>query len=154
MLVRNLSTVPLNLRKGGQKYVLLPGKVVSVPDVLFTKEQIKTIYGSFVQILNEELKVVDTPSKDVSDKKVEAPLKDNEAPVEENAEKQAEEDKKDETEKEPVEELLEESGEEKDAEVEETIEDSIEELLEEAKKPAKKPAKKAAKNGSKKATKK
>lgn len=148
MLVRNLSTVPLNLRKGGQKYVLLPGKVVSVPDVLFTKEQIKTIYGSFVQILNEELKVVDTPSKDVSDKKVEVPLKKDEEPVEEKVEEQAEED---ETEKE---EPLEESGEEKDAEVEETIEDSIEELLEEAKKPVKKPAKKAAKKGSKKATKK
>ena len=150
MLVRNLSTVPLNLRKGGQKYVLLPGKVVSVPDVLFTKEQIKTIYGSFVQILNEELKVVDTPSKDVSDKKVGAPLKNDEELVEEKVEEQAEEDKQDETEKESVEE----SGEEKDAEVEETIEDSIEELLEEAKKPVKKPAKKAAKKGSKKATKK
>ena len=55
MLVRNLTKVSLPLRKHGQKIVLLPGKVTEVPDVMFTKEQIKNIYGSFVQILNDKL---------------------------------------------------------------------------------------------------
>ena len=54
MLVRNLTKVSLPLRKHGQKIVLLPGKVTEVPDVMFTKEQIKNIYGSFVQILNDK----------------------------------------------------------------------------------------------------
>lgn len=55
MLVRNLATIPLNLRKGGQKITLLPGAVTAVPEVLFTKDQIKAIYGSFVQVLNDNL---------------------------------------------------------------------------------------------------
>ena len=55
MLVRNLTKVSLPLRKHGQKILLLPGKATEVPDTLFSKEQVKNIYGSFVQILNEEL---------------------------------------------------------------------------------------------------
>ena len=61
MLVRNLSTVTLNLRKGGQKFVLQPGKATTIPEFLFTKEEIKAIYGSYVQVLNDSLEVVDTP---------------------------------------------------------------------------------------------
>ena len=72
MLVRNLTKVSLPLRKHGQKIVLLPGKVTEVPDVMFTKEQIKNIYGSFVQILNDKL-VQEPVVEQTIDIKVEAP---------------------------------------------------------------------------------
>ena len=72
MLVRNLTKVSLPLRKHGQKIVLLPGKVTEVPDVMFTKEQIKNIYGSFVQILNDKL-VQEPVVEQTIDVKVETP---------------------------------------------------------------------------------
>ena len=72
MLVRNLTKVSLPLRKHGQKIVLLPGKVTEVPDVMFTKEQIKNIYGSFVQILNDKL-VQEPVVEQTIDIKVETP---------------------------------------------------------------------------------
>ena len=50
MQVRNLSTTVLTLRKHGRKFLLQPGKVTTIPEVLFTKEQVKAIYGNFVQI--------------------------------------------------------------------------------------------------------
>ena len=157
MQVRNLSTTVLTLRKHGRKFLLQPGKVTTIPEVLFTKEQVKAIYGNFVQILNDDLKVVDTPSEDVKDthkevkiEKVEAPEETTEVveevtetPVEEVAE-EAEET-----------EVVEETSEEKTEEVEEEAvkaEAEMEELLKEDNKPAKKPAaKKATKKNTKKA---
>lgn len=59
MLVRNLSTVTLNLRKGGQKFVLQPGKATTIPEFLFSKEEVKAIYGHHVQVLNDSLEVLD-----------------------------------------------------------------------------------------------
>ena len=154
MQVRNLSTTVLTLRKHGRKFLLQPGKVTTIPEVLFTKEQVKAIYGNFVQILNDDLKVVDTPSEDAKDahkevkiEKVEAPEETTEVveevtetPVEEVAEEA---------------EVVEETSEEKTEEVEEEAvkaEAEMEELLKEDKKPAKKPAaKKATKKNTKKA---
>ena len=154
MQVRNLSTTVLTLRKHGRKFLLQPGKVTTIPEVLFTKEQVKAIYGNFVQILNDDLKVVDTPSEDAKDthkevkiEKVEAPEETTEVveevtetPVEEVAEET---------------EVVEETSEEKTEEVEEEAvkaEAEMEELLKEDNKPAKKPAaKKATKKNTKKA---
>ena len=154
MQVRNLSTTVLTLRKHGRKFLLQPGKVTTIPEVLFTKEQVKAIYGNFVQILNDDLKVVDTPSEDAKDahkevkiEKVEAPEETTEVveevtetPVEEVAEEA---------------EVVEETSEEKTEEVEEEAvkaEAEMEELLKEDNKPAKKPAaKKATKKNTKKA---
>ena len=82
MQVRNLSTTVLTLRKHGRKFLLQPGKVTTIPEVLFTKEQVKAIYGNFVQILNDDLKVVDTPSEDVKDTHKEAKVEKVEAPEE------------------------------------------------------------------------
>ena len=147
MQVRNLSTTVLTLRKHGRKFLLQPGKVTTIPEVLFTKEQVKAIYGNFVQILNDDLKVVDTPSEDAKDTHKEVKIEKVEAP-EETAEEAAET---------PVEEVAEEAE-----VVEETAEEAaeeavkaeaeMEELLKEDKKPAKKPAaKKATKKNTKKA---
>ena len=151
MQVRNLSTTVLTLRKHGRKFLLQPGKVTTIPEVLFTKEQVKAIDGNFVQILNDDLKVVDTPSEDVKDthkevkvEKVEAPEETTEV-VEEVTET-------------PVEEVAEETSEEAAEETEEVEEEAVkaeaemEELLKEDNKPAKKPAaKKATKKNTKKA---
>ena len=156
MQVRNLSTTVLTLRKHGRKFLLQPGKVTTIPEVLFTKEQVKAIYGNFVQILNDGLKVVDTPSEDAKDthkevkiEKVEAPEETTEV-VEEATEEQTEE-----VTETPVEEVAEETSEEKTEEVEEEAvkaEAEMEELLKEDNKPAKKPAaKKATKKNTKKA---
>ena len=151
MQVRNLSTTVLTLRKHGRKFLLQPGKVTTIPEVLFTKEQVKAIYGNFVQILNDDLKVVDTPSEDAKDTHKEVKIEKVEAP-EETAEEAAET---------PVEEVAEEAEvvEEKTEEAPEEVEEEavkaeadMEELLKEDKKPAKKPAaKKATKKNTKKA---
>ena len=82
MQVRNLSTTVLTLRKHGRKFLLQPGKVTTIPEVLFTKEQVKAIYGNFVQILNDDLKVVDTPSEDAKDTHKEVKIEKVEAPEE------------------------------------------------------------------------
>lgn len=150
MQVRNLSTTVLTLRKHGRKFLLQPGKVTTIPEVLFTKEQVKAIYGNFVQILNDDLKVVDTPSEDAKDTHKEVKVEKVEAP--EETEKAAET---------PVEEVAEEAEvvEEKTEEAPEEVEEEavkaeaeMEELLKEDKKPAKKPAaKKVTKKNTKKA---
>ena len=155
MQVRNLSTTVLTLRKHGRKFLLQPGKVTTIPEVLFTKEQVKAIYGNFVQILNDDLKVVDTPSEDAKDahkevkiEKVEAPEETTEV-VEEVTETPVEE-----VAEEAVEETSEEAAEETEEQTEEAVkaEAEMEELLKEDKKPAKKPAaKKATKKNTKKA---
>lgn len=151
MQVRNLSTTVLTLRKHGRKFLLQPGKVTTIPEVLFTKEQVKAIYGNFVQILNDDLKVVDTPSEDAKDTHKEVKIEKVEAP-----EEATEEQTEDATEEEVAEEA-EETSEEQTEEVEEEAvkaEAEMEELLKEDKKPAKKPAaKKATKKNTKKANK-
>ena len=148
MQVRNLSTTVLTLRKHGRKFLLQPGKVTTIPEVLFTKEQVKAIYGNFVQILNDDLKVVDTPSEDVKDTHKEAKVEKVEAPEETT-------EVVEEVTETPVEEAAEETSEEKTEEVEEEAvkaEAEMEELLKEDNKPAKKPAaKKATKKNTKKA---
>ena len=154
MQVRNLSTTVLTLRKHGRKFLLQPGKVTTIPEVLFTKEQVKAIYGNFVQILNDDLKVVDTPSEDAKDAHKEVKIEKVEAP-EETAEEVEEATET------PVEEVAEEKTEEAPEETDEEVEEEavkaeaeMEELLKEDKKPAKKPAaKKATKKNTKKANK-
>ena len=160
MQVRNLSTTVLTLRKHGRKFLLQPGKVTTIPEVLFTKEQVKAIYGNFVQILNDDLKVVDTPSEDAKDahkevkiEKVKAPEETTEV-VEEVTETPVEEVAEEAEETEVVEETSEEAAEETEEVEEEAVkaEAEMEELLKEDKKPAKKPAaKKATKKNTKKA---
>ena len=148
MQVRNLSTTVLTLRKHGRKFLLQPGKVTTIPEVLFTKEQVKAIYGNFVQILNDDLKVVDTPSEDAKDTHKEVKIEKVEAPEETT-------EVVEEVTETPVEEVAEEISEEKTEEVEEEAvkaEAEMEELLKEDNKPAKKPAaKKATKKNTKKA---
>ena len=148
MQVRNLSTTVLTLRKHGRKFLLQPGKVTTIPEVLFTKEQVKAIYGNFVQILNDDLKVVDTPSEDAKDTHKEVKIEKVEAPEETT-------EVVEEVTETPVEEVAEETSEEKTEEVEEEAvkaEAEMEELLKEDNKPAKKPAaKKATKKNTKKA---
>ena len=148
MQVRNLSTTVLTLRKHGRKFLLQPGKVTTIPEVLFTKEQVKAIYGNFVQILNDDLKVVDTPSEDAKDAHKEVKIEKVEAPEETT-------EVVEEVTETPVEEVAEETSEEKTEEVEEEAvkaEAEMEELLKEDNKPAKKPAaKKATKKNTKKA---
>ena len=148
MQVRNLSTTVLTLRKHGRKFLLQPGKVTTIPEVLFTKEQVKAIYGNFVQILNDDLKVVDTPSEDAKDTHKEVKIEKVKAPEETT-------EVVEEVTETPVEEVAEETSEEKTEEVEEEAvkaEAEMEELLKEDKKPAKKPAaKKATKKNTKKA---
>ena len=148
MQVRNLSTTVLTLRKHGRKFLLQPGKVTTIPEVLFTKEQVKAIYGNFVQILNDDLKVVDTPSEDAKDTHKEVKMEKVEAPEETT-------EVVEEVTETPVEEVAEETSEEKTEEVEEEAvkaEAEMEELLKEDNKPAKKPAaKKATKKNTKKA---
>ena len=151
MQVRNLSTTVLTLRKHGRKFLLQPGKVTTIPEVLFTKEQVKAIYGNFVQILNDDLKVVDTPSKDAKDAHKEVKIEKVEAPEETT-------EVVEEVTETPVEEVAEETSEEAAEETEEVEEEAVkaeaemEELLKEDKKPAKKPAaKKATKKNTKKA---
>ena len=148
MQVRNLSTTVLTLRKHGRKFLLQPGKVTTIPEVLFTKEQVKAIYGNFVQILNDDLKVVDTPSEDAKDAHKEVKIEKVEAPEETT-------EVVEEVTETPVEEAAEETSEEKTEEVEEEAvkaEAEMEELLKEDNKPAKKPAaKKATKKNTKKA---
>lgn len=148
MQVRNLSTTVLTLRKHGRKFLLQPGKVTTIPEVLFTKEQVKAIYGNFVQILNDDLKVVDTPSEDAKDTHKEVKIEKVEAPEETT-------EVVEEVTETPVEEAAEETSEEKTEEVEEEAvkaEAEMEELLKEDNKPAKKPAaKKATKKNTKKA---
>ena len=148
MQVRNLSTTVLTLRKHGRKFLLQPGKVTTIPEVLFTKEQVKAIYGNFVQILNDDLKVVDTPSEDAKDAHKEVKIEKVEAPEETT-------EVVEEVTETPVEEVAEETSEEKTEEVEEEAvkaEAEMEELLKEDKKSAKKPAaKKATKKNTKKA---
>ena len=150
MQVRNLSTTVLTLRKHGRKFLLQPGKVTTIPEVLFTKEQVKAIYGNFVQILNDDLKVVDTPSEDAKDAHKEVKIEKVEAP-EETAEvvKEATETTAEEVAEEA--EVVEETSEEVEEEAVKA-EAEMEELLKEDKKPAKKPAaKKATKKNTKKA---
>ena len=151
MQVRNLSTTVLTLRKHGRKFLLQPGKVTTIPEVLFTKEQVKAIYGNFVQILNDDLKVVDTPSEDAKDAHKEVKIEKVEAPEETT-------EVVEEVTETPVEEVAEETSEEAAEETEEQTEEAVkaeaemEELLKEDKKPAKKPAaKKATKKNTKKA---
>ena len=148
MQVRNLSTTVLTLRKHGRKFLLQPGKVTTIPEVLFTKEQVKAIYGNFVQILNDDLKVVDTPSEDAKDTHKEVKIEKVEAPEETT-------EVVEEVTETPVEEVAEETSEENTEEVEEEAvkaEAEMEELLKEDNKPAKKPAaKKATKKNTKKA---
>ena len=148
MQVRNLSTTVLTLRKHGRKFLLQPGKVTTIPEVLFTKEQVKAIYGNFVQILNDDLKVVDTPSEDAKDTHKEVKIEKVKAPEETT-------EVVEEVTETPVEEVAEETSEEKTEEVEEEAvkaEAEMEELLKEDNKPAKKPAaKKATKKNTKKA---
>ena len=151
MQVRNLSTTVLTLRKHGRKFLLQPGKVTTIPEVLFTKEQVKAIYGNFVQILNDDLKVVDTPSEDAKDTHKEVKIEKVEAPEETT-------EVVEEVTETPVEEVAEEATEEQTEEVEEVEEEAVkaeaemEELLKEDKKPAKKPAAtKATKTNTKKA---
>ena len=151
MQVRNLSTTVLTLRKHGRKFLLQPGKVTTIPEVLFTKEQVKAIYGNFVQILNDDLKVVDTPSEDVKDTHKEVKIEKVEAPEETT-------EVVEEVTETPVEEVAEETSEEAAEETEEVEEEAVkaeaemEELLKEDNKPAKKPAaKKATKKNTKKA---
>lgn len=151
MQVRNLSTTVLTLRKHGRKFLLQPGKVTTIPEVLFTKEQVKAIYGNFVQILNDDLKVVDTPSEDAKDAHKEVKIEKVEAPEETT-------EVVEEVTETPVEEVAEETSEEAAEETEEVEEEAVkaeaemEELLKEDKKPAKKPAaKKATKKNTKKA---
>ena len=151
MQVRNLSTTVLTLRKHGRKFLLQPGKVTTIPEVLFTKEQVKAIYGNFVQILNDDLKVVDTPSEDAKDAHKEVKIEKVEAPEETT-------EVVEEVTETPVEEVAEETSEEAAEETEEVEEEAVkaeaemEELLKEDNKPAKKPAaKKATKKNTKKA---
>lgn len=120
MLVRNLSKVSLNLRKHGTKIVLLPGKVTEVNDILFTKEQVKAIYGNFVQILNEDLAPAAKPVtiEAPAVKTVEPALKEEKVEEAKEAEVEA-----------PVEAPVEEAKEvEAEAPAEETKEDEIEEV--------------------------
>ena len=160
MLVRNLTKVSLPLRKHGQKIVLLPGKVTEVPDVMFTKEQIKNIYGSFVQILNDKL-VQEPVVEQTIDIKVETPqveeafnetLKKSEEAKEEAPATPAAEEVKEEA---PAAEEVKEEIKEEEAPVAsddfeevclEGIAELAEEIIEEAKEvPEEKPAKKKAK---------
>ena len=154
MLVRNLTKVSLPLRKHGQKIVLLPGKVTEVPDVMFTKEQIKNIYGSFVQILNDKL-VQEPVVEQTIDIKVETPQ------VEEafNETLKKSEEVKEEA---PAAEEVKEEIKEEEAPVAsddfeevclEGIAELAEEIIEEAKEvPEEKPAKKATKKATAKKT--
>ena len=154
MLVRNLTKVSLPLRKHGQKIVLLPGKVTEVPDVMFTKEQIKNIYGSFVQILNDKL-VQEPVVEQTIDIKVETPQ------VEEafNETLKKSEEAKEEA---PAAEEVKEEIKEEEAPVAsddfeevclEGIAELAEEIIEEAKEvPEEKPAKKATKKATAKKT--
>ena len=162
MLVRNLP-----LRKHGQKIVLLPGKVTEVPDVMFTKEQIKNIYGSFVQILNDKL-VQEPVVEQTIDIKVETPqveeafnetLKKSEEAKEEAPATPAAEEVKEEA---PAAEEVKEEIKEEEAPVAsddfeevclEGIAELAEEIIEEAKEvPEEKPAKKATKKATAKKT--
>lgn len=169
MLVRNLTKVSLPLRKHGQKIVLLPGKVTEVPDVMFTKEQIKNIYGSFVQILNDKL-VQEPVVEQTIDIKVETPQveeafnealkKSEEAKEEAPATPVVEEVKEEEATTAPVAEEVKEEAPVASDDFEdvclEGIAELAEEIIEEAKEvPEEKPAKKATKKATaKKATKK
>ena len=160
MLLRNLSKVSLSLRKGGQKFILEPGKVTSVPDILFTKEQIKAIFGYNVQCLGDDLKVIDKPSKEVADKKVKS-AEPKKEPVEEVKEEIVEEAKEELVEEkatvEEFEDIIPEDSHTKDETAEEeSLDDLIDDVLEEAEKPAepKKAAKKSAKKSTKKTSKK
>ena len=177
MLVRNLTKVSLPLRKHGQKIVLLPGKVTEVPDVMFTKEQIKNIYGSFVQILNDKL-VQEPVVEQTIDIKVETPqveeafnetLKKSEEAKEEAPATPAAEEVKEEApaaeevkEEAPAAEEVKEEIKEEEAPVAsddfeevclEGIAELAEEIIEEAKEvPEEKPAKKATKKATAKKT--
>ena len=170
MLVRNLTKVSLPLRKHGQKIVLLPGKVTEVPDVMFTKEQIKNIYGSFVQILNDKL-VQEPVVEQTIDIKVETPqveeafnetLKKSEEAKEEAPAIPAAEEVKEEAPATPVAEEVKEEIKEEEAPVAsddfeevclEGIAELAEEIIEEAKEvPEEKPAKKATKKATAKKT--
>ena len=170
MLVRNLTKVSLPLRKHGQKIVLLPGKVTEVPDVMFTKEQIKNIYGSFVQILNDKL-VQEPVVEQTIDIKVETPqveeafnetLKKSEEAKEEAPATPAAEEVKEEAPATPVAEEVKEEIKEEEAPVAsddfeevclEGIAELAEEIIEEAKEvPEEKPAKKATKKATAKKT--
>ena len=170
MLVRNLTKVSLPLRKHGQKIVLLPGKVTEVPDVMFTKEQIKNIYGSFVQILNDKL-VQEPVVEQTIDIKVETPqveeafnetLKKFEEAKEEAPATPAAEEVKEEAPATPAAEEVKEEIKEEEAPVAsddfeevclEGIAELAEEIIEEAKEvPEEKPAKKATKKATAKKT--
>ena len=163
MLVRNLTKVSLPLRKHGQKIVLLPGKVTEVPDVMFTKEQIKNIYGSFVQILNDKL-VQEPVVEQTIDIKVETPQveeafnetlkKSEEAKEEAPAAEEVKEEIKEEA---PVAEEVKEEAPVASDDFEEVCLEGIaelaEEIIEEAKEvPEEKPAKKATKKATAKKT--
>ena len=170
MLVRNLTKVSLPLRKHGQKIVLLPGKVTEVPDVMFTKEQIKNIYGSFVQILNDKL-VQEPVVEQTIDIKVETPqveeafnetLKKSEEAKEEAPATPAAEEAKEEAPATPAAEEVKEEIKEEEAPAAsddfeevclEGIAELAEEIIEEAKEvPEEKPAKKATKKATAKKT--
>ena len=162
MLVRNLTKVSLPLRKHGQKIVLLPGKVTEVPDVMFTKEQIKNIYGSFVQILNDKL-VQEPVVEQTIDIKVETPQveeafnetlkKSEEAKEEAPATPAAEEVKEEAPAAEEVKEEAPVASDDFEEVCLEGIAELAEEIIEEAKEvPEEKPAKKATKKATAKKT--
>lgn len=151
MLVRNLSKVSLNLRKHGTKVVLLPGKVTEVNDVLFTKEQVKAIYGNFVQILNEDLAPAAKPATiEAPAVKTVAPALKEEPKAEEKVEEKIEDSEAEEKVEEP-EAKIEEPA--KEDEIEEVclagIANLAEEIVEEAK-VVEAPKKKATKKSTKK----
>ena len=172
MLVRNLTKVALPLRRHGQKVVLQPGKVTEVPETMFTKEQIKNIYGSFVQILNDKLVPVDATEKATKEvkvvkeqPKVEVVVKEQpkvEVVVKEQPKtEEVIEEKVENPTVEPFEDILSETEIDEDVildDVEEIaaagVAELAEEVIEEVKEAEEKPVKKVSKKSSKKATKK
>ena len=152
MLVRNLTKVALPLRRHGQKVVLQPGKVTEVPETMFTKEQIKNIYGSFVQILNDKLVPVDATEKATKEVKVVKEQPKTEEVIEEKIENPTVE---------PFEDILSETEIDEDVILDDVEEIAVagvaelaEEVIEEVKEAEEKPVKKVSKKSSKKATKK
>ena len=162
MLVRNLTKVALPLRRHGQKVVLQPGKVTEVPETMFTKEQIKNIYGSFVQILNDKLVPVDATEKATKEVKVVKEQPKVEVVVKEQPKtEEVIEEKVENPTVEPFEDILSETEIDEDVildDVEEIaaagVAELAEEVIEEVKEAEEKPVKKVSKKSSKKATKK
>lgn len=163
MLVRNLTKVALPLRRHGQKVVLQPGKVTEVPETMFTKEQIKNIYGSFVQILNDKLVPVDATEKATKEVKVvkEQPKVEEVVVKEQPKTEEVIEEKIENPTVEPFEDILSETEIDEDVILDDVEEIAVagvaelaEEVIEEVKEAEEKPVKKVSKKSSKKATKK